>query len=158
MNGPIGLYHKIYDYYKGDKAKLTLFTMVVLILSDLPLYFFTVLDLLRLPSLYKYRLHYAQEVSSHLGTRVYPPWEVIKETAKVAEFNFLFAYLVPGTIAIQIANKLKIFIYDTDREIDYKRLIKETFLIAVLSDVCFYLLHRIVHTPTMYQIFHKKHQ
>jgi len=86
----------------------------------------------------QYRLHYNSDVSGHLGNRVYPPWEVIKATAKVAEFNFLFAYLIPGYLAIKAANALGIYIYDADREVDYKRIIKETFLISIVADFCFY--------------------
>jgi len=82
---------------------------------------------------------------------------VIKATAKVAEFNFLFAYLIPGYLAIKAGNALGIYIYDADREVDYKRIIKETFLISVVADFCFYGLHRMVHMPQLYQTFHKMH-
>ena len=54
------LYTKLHTYYKGDPGKLTLFTMFVLVLSEMPIYFFTLLDLLKLKSLWKYRLHYDQ--------------------------------------------------------------------------------------------------
>lgn len=85
------LWKSIYDKYKGDPGKLTLLTMVVLLLTEIPIYAFTALDLLGLPQLYKYRLHYAQDVSDHLGKRVYPPWSVVKEALKVSEFNLIFA-------------------------------------------------------------------
>jgi len=153
----LDLWKKIHDHYKGDPAKITLLTIVMLVVSDMPLYFFTLLDLLKLKSLYKYRLHYANEVSAHLGSRVYPPWEVVKETAKNAEFNFIFAYVIPGYLAIKAANKLKIFIYDTEREVSIKRIVKETIAISLLADVFFYLVHRVVHLPQYYQLFHKKH-
>lgn len=153
----IRLWEKIHDHYKGDPGRLTLFTMVMLILSDSPIYGFTLLDILKLPSLYKYRLHYAREVSSHLGARVYPPLRVIKEALKDAEFNFIFAYVIPGYLAIKLANKLGIFVYDTKREVSVKRLVKETVLISLLADLMFYGIHRTVHTPRFYQTFHKKH-
>ena len=54
------LYTRLFKYYKGDPGKLTLFTMFVLVLSEMPIYFFTLLDLLKLKSLWKYRLHYDQ--------------------------------------------------------------------------------------------------
>lgn len=152
----IGWWQRIFDHYKGDPGKITLLTMGMLCLSETPLYVFTLLDILKLPQLYKYRLHYAGEVSDHLGVRVYPPWNVIKATFKECEFNFLFAYLIPGYLAIKAANKLKIFVYDTDREITYKRLIKETIMISVVADFMFYFVHRIVHQPGWYQFFHKK--
>lgn len=131
--------------------------MVMLLVSETPLYFFTLLDILKIPALYKYRLHYAKDVSSHLGTRVYPPLSAIKEAAKNAEFNFWFAYMVPGSLGIAAANKLGIFVYDTDREISWKRLIKETFIITVVADLMFYGVHKTVHLPALYQTFHKKH-
>lgn len=155
--GIVSVWQRLHDHCKGDPGKLTLLTIAVLVLTDMPLYAFTALDIMKLPQLYKYRLHYAGSVTGHLGTRVYPPLKVIMDTAKEAEFNFLFAYVIPGYLAIKAANKLKIFVYDTDREISYWRLLKETFMISLLADVCFYLVHRVVHTPAMYQIFHKKH-
>jgi sterol desaturase/sphingolipid hydroxylase (fatty acid hydroxylase superfamily) len=123
----------------------------------MPIYLFTFLDILKLDSLFKYRLHYARSVSGHLDTRHYPPMEVIKDVAKTAEFNFLFAYAVPGYLAISAANKLGIHVYDTDRELTWKRLAKEVLLISVVADFCFYGLHRLMHTPEFYQAFHKKH-
>ena len=155
--GIISLWEKIHDYCKGDPGQITLMTIAMLIVSDTPIYFFTLLDILKLPSLYKYRLHYAQDVSSHLGNRVYPPWEAIKSAFKESEFNFIFAYVIPGYLAIKLANKLGIFIYDTDRKVSIKRIFKETVLISLLADVLFYLVHRVVHSPMLYQIFHKKH-
>jgi len=153
----IDLYKKIFDHYKGDPGKITLLTIFMLVVSDMPLYFFTLLDILKLPSLYKFRLHYARDVAGHLGNRVYPPLSVIKDAAKNGEFNFIFGYVIPGYLAIKLANKLKIFVYDVDREVTMKRVIKETILISLLADVCFYLMHRVVHRPGLYQFFHKKH-
>jgi len=155
--GLLDIWKKIHDHYKGDPGKITLLTMFMLVLSELPMYFFTVLDILQLPSLYKYRLHYAHDVAGHLGSRVYPPLHVLKEALKVTEFNFLFAYLIPGYLAIKAANKLKIFIYDTEREVTWKRIFKETLAISLIADVMFYVVHRIVHRPGLYQFFHKKH-
>lgn len=151
------LWQRLHDHYKGDPGKLTLFTIVMLIISEGPMYFFTLLDLLKLPFLDKYRVHYTQEATSHLGKRIYPPWSAIVEAAKVTEFNFFFAYLIPGFFAIKAANKLGIFVYDSDREISYWRVLKEVVLITVVADSMFYWIHRIVHTPDYYQIFHKKH-
>ena len=76
--------------------------------------------------------------------------------AKVSEFNFLFAYVVPGALAIHAANKLKIFVYDTEREVSWWRLLKETFFISVVADMLFYWQHRAMHTPALY-FLHKKH-
>ena len=76
---------------------------------------------------------------------MYPPWDVVKATAKVAEFNFLFAYALPGALMIHIANKLGIFVYDTEREITWKRLIKESIAISIVADLMFYAVHRVVH-------------
>ncbi|KAH9251797.1 hypothetical protein BASA81_010240 [Batrachochytrium salamandrivorans] len=129
----------------------------MLIISEGPLYFFTLLDLLQLKSLYKYRVHYSSEVSSHLGTRVYPPVEALVQALKVTEFNLLFAYLIPGSLGIAAANKLGIFVYDTDREVSWTRIIKEAFVITVVADSMFYWVHRMVHLPQFYQTFHKQH-
>ena len=110
------LYKKLYDRFKGDPGKLTLFTMVVLIGSEAPIWFFTLLDVLKLKSLFKYRLHYDRELSGHLGVRKYPPNDLILKTAIAAEKNFFGAYLIPGSLAIMAANKLGIFVYDTEEK------------------------------------------
>lgn len=148
---------KLHDYFKGDPGKLTMATIPMLFASEIPIYFFTLLDYLALPSLAKFRLHYGGDFAEHLGQRVYPPWDVVKATAKVAEFNFLFAYAIPGALMIHIANKLGIFVYDTEREITWKRLIKESIAISIVADLMFYAVHRVVHLDGWYQYFHKKH-
>lgn len=65
--------------------------------------------------------------------------------------------MIPGTIGIKIANKLGLYVYDTDEKVSWWRLIKETILISVVADMMFYGIHRIVHQPQWYQIFHKQH-
>jgi len=95
-------YRRLWNHCKGDKGKLTLFTIVVLIFSEWPIVLFTALDVLKLKSLYKYRLHYDPELAGHLGVRKYPPNDLIWKTAKVAERNFFFAYVFPGALLIKI--------------------------------------------------------
>lgn len=153
----IALWQRLYDKLKGDKGKLTLMTIVFLIISEAPIYLFTLLDILQLKALYPYRVHYSAEAASHLGNRVYPPMSAIIKALKVTEFNFLFAYLIPGTLGIMAANKMNIHVYDTDREVSWKRIIKEAFLITVVADSMFYWVHRIVHLPQFYQSWHKLH-
>jgi sterol desaturase/sphingolipid hydroxylase (fatty acid hydroxylase superfamily) len=152
------MYRKLWERFKGDKGKLMLFTIVVLVFSEWPLWLFTGLDVLKLKSLYKYRLHYDPEVAGHLGVRKYPPNDLIWKTAKVAEFNFLCAYVIPGSVLIKIASKLGIYVYDTDhKDITWGRILKETFTISVFSDIAFYWLHRFLHTPRFYKDWHKMH-
>ena len=77
---------------------------------------------------------------------------------KGAEFNFICAYLIPGTLGIRLANALGIYVYDTDdKEVTWTRILGEAFCISVLADVMFYGLHRLVHQPGYYKTFHKKH-
>lgn len=152
------LYHKLYAYYKGDPGKLTLFTMVVLLASEAPIWFFTLLDVLKLKSLFKYRLHYDPSETRHLGVRNYPPNDLVLRTALGAEKNFIGAYLIPGTLGIALANKLGIFVYDTDeKDVTWWRILKEAFMISVAADFLFYALHRLVHTKHFYLSWHKKH-
>jgi len=152
------LYKRLYDHYEGDKGKLTLFTIVMLIISDVPIYFYTLLDLLQLPWLYKYRLHYKPELVGHLGARKYPPRSVTWKCLKGAEMNFIFAYVIPGALAIKLADKLRIYVYDTEeKSVNWRRILMETFKISVLSDFCFYALHRFMHTDGWYIPYHKKH-
>lgn len=159
------LYGKLYDRFKGDPGKLTLFTMVMLCVSEVPIWVFTLLDVLKLKSLWKYRLHYDQSETSHLGARVYPPNDLIWKTMKGAELNFFGAYLIPGTLAISLANKLGIYVYDTEcdekegksKGVTWKRIAFEVLSISVIADFLFYALHRMMHTKRFYLPFHKKH-
>mmetsp|Transcript_19864 Transcript_19864/g.24079 ORF Transcript_19864/g.24079 Transcript_19864/m.24079 type:complete len:221 (-) Transcript_19864:325-987(-) len=161
--GPLSLnamYKVLYDKLKGNPGKITMMTIAVLMLSEIPIYVFTLLDIVKLKSLYKYRLHYARDLVEHLGSRKYPPLDLIVSTAKNAEFNFFFAYVIPGAILIKLANKLGIYAYDTEEgeeKVTWTRIIKETFMISVVADLLFYGLHRAMHTPRFYLPFHKKH-
>lgn len=152
------LYKRLHDYYKGDKGKLTLFTIVILICSDMPIYFYSLLDALKLKALYKYRLHYDPSLASHLGARKYPPNDLLWKTLKGAEMNFFGAYVIPGALAIKLASKLGIFVYDTDeKEVNWRRILTESFKISILSDFFFYALHRFLHRDGWYIPYHKKH-
>lgn len=152
------IYAKVHKFCKKDPGKVTLFTMAVLVASEVPMYLFALLDILKLKSLFKYRLHYDPSEASHLGIRRYPPNGLTWKAFKVCERNFWGAYLIPGSLAILAANKLKIFVYDTDEEgVNWKRILTEALAISVGSDVLFYLLHRFVHSPGMYKSWHKMH-
>jgi len=65
----VSLWQRLYDHYKGDPGALTMCTIAMLVLSEGPIYLFTLLDMLGLKALYKYRLHYAEGVSGHLSER-----------------------------------------------------------------------------------------
>eukprot|EP00924_Labyrinthula_sp_SR-Ha-C_P009730 maker-scaffold_22-snap-gene-4.13-mRNA-1 protein AED:0.00 eAED:0.00 QI:232/1/1/1/1/1/2/72/337 len=150
----------IYDRLKGDKTNLTLFTILVVMASELPLYFFTLLDLLKLKSLFKYRLHYAREHVSHLGIRNYPPTSLTIRTVKTALYHIFFAYIIPAGIAIRIGAALGIFVYDTEEgedKINWKRFWKEFSSVTVLADIFFWICHRSFHTPGLYLNHHKVH-
>lgn len=159
MRDPIReAYGKIYSKLGASPEGILLFTMAVLVASELPIYFFTLLDILRLPALYKYRLHYARSVSEHLGGREYPPLKVIRRTLEVSQRNFLGAYLFPGTLSILISNYLGIKPYETDPEkLSWKRAIVETAGVVISADLLFYLLHRLMHTKLFYIPMHKMH-
>ena len=139
----------IYNKFKGDPGKLTLYTLNVLLLSEVPIYFFTLLDILKLKSLFKYRLHYNKDVVEHLGLRKYPPLNVLVNAAKVSEFNFFFAYYFPAWFFMTLGNKLGIYVYETeesDEKVTWWEIIKDIALITVLADQGFYWLHRYVCT------------
>lgn len=158
QNALARLYRKLWMHYNGDRGKLMLFTIVMLLLSETPIWFFTALDVLKLKSVFKYRLHYAAHLTEHLGIRKYPPTRLLMKAAKIAEFNFFFAYVIPGTLLIKLANKLGIFVYDTDHQgITWRRIIKEVFCISVLCDTSFYWMHRTLHRPSLYKSWHKLH-
>jgi len=154
----INLYILLSNRLKKNHNDIMLFTLVVLILSELPIYLFTLLDSLKIKALLPYRLHYNPILVEHLGYRNYPSSALIWKAAKVAHSNFLFAYLIPGFVAISIANKLELHPYDTDKDnITFYRLLRETLSILILADFFFYGLHRLMHTKRFYVSFHKKH-
>ena len=174
------LYKKYYyNHYKKNRKDILLHTMTIFLKSEYPIYFFTLLDILKLKSLFKYRLHYKREHVGHLGVRRYPPLNVIIETAKVAEFNFLFAYYIPTYLLLRSGMLLGIVPYDTscgektieetdpetgekrqtevNQPLTWWRLFKEVLIVSILSDIGFWLTHRALHLPRFYLKYHKKH-
>jgi sterol desaturase/sphingolipid hydroxylase (fatty acid hydroxylase superfamily) len=153
------LYKNVYDAMKGDQCNITLLTIAVMWLSEIPMFTFTLLDILKLKTLFPYRLHYDPDHASHLGQRKYPPLDLILKTAAVSERNFLLAYIVPAIVLIKIGSKLGIYVYDTeegDKKVTWWRILKETFMISVVADFLFYGLHRLMHTKRFYPM-HKIH-
>ena len=50
----------IFTYFDGEKTSLLWFTLPVLWLSEIPLIFFTTLDILKLKKIDKFRVHYTK--------------------------------------------------------------------------------------------------
>lgn len=127
------------------------FTLIVLLFTELPILFFTILDFLKLESLKKYRIHYSKE-------RVYPENHEIIFVAKESYKSFFKIYIPLIFIGCKICNYLNFYPYKMDLEIpNFWWGILELFLITILGDIFFYWLHRFFHTPFMYKRFHKKH-
>lgn len=149
-----------YSHFKGDVDDITFHTINVLLKSEIPVYFFTFLDIIKLKSLFKYRLHYKEEIVEHLGIRNYPPNSLTWKATKVAMRNYYLAYVLPTYLLLKLGNYFGVHAYDTEedeKKVTWFRLVKETIIIAIMADFFFYALHRTLHFPQFYQKYHKMH-
>ena len=143
------MYNYIYDNYSNEQ--IMYFTLFILFIADLPIIFFTFLDIYKFNFLNKYRINYN-------CYRKYPNKLEIIDGAKHSLYN-LFAIIIPiTTIGIFIANYINYFPYKMNRELPhYTTILFHFMFIFIVSDILFYGLHRLMHTPILYKRFHKIH-
>ena len=147
-----GIWERIYDNY--SKNQIMFMTLGVLCISEIPLYFFSVLDYLKLKSIEKYRLKYSKVEKKR--PRLYPTNEELWRAFKVHCQNFFGVYCLTFVIGVGAGCKLEIYPYKLTRELpDYWFV--EFIVISFVSDSLFYWLHRLVHHPRLYPSMHKMH-
>ena len=126
-------------------------TIIVLFIADLPLIFFTLLDILQLKCLDKYRINYN-------NIRQYPTKKEIKDGI-IKSFISFFGIILPiSIIGITIGNYLHIYPYNMSRELPNIYIcLFHIISIFIMSDILFYIFHRIMHIPILYKNIHKIH-
>ena len=144
----------VYFYDNYTKEELMYMTLPIMFLTEIPLYFFTLLDYLKLKSIDEKRVKYSK--LDHKRPRLYPSNEELKKAFKVHCQNFFGVYCTIHLISTTIGNSNGHFPYKMTRELpDYWFL--EFIGITILSDQLFYWIHRIVHLPIFYKHLHKMH-
>ena len=125
---------------------MLLYTIPILLLSEIPCFLFKILDLLKLDFLIKYRI----------DNRIYPTKSeiLIALNQYIKIFSIIFSIT---TISFIMMNYLEISPYKINK-FNYSniRLFIEFFAVCFINDIFYYIFHRIVHLPKFYWI-HKDH-
>lgn len=142
------MYSYIYENY--DENTIMFMTIPVLVLSTILLNFFTILDICEFNYFYIYRIKYD-------NIRKYPTKKEISISIIQFYKNF-FGLIIPvATLGIYITNKLDIYLYDLKPNIDIFYCFTNLCAVLFLSDMLFYILHRIMHIQYFYKKYHKFH-
>jgi len=125
---------------------MLLYTIVFLLLSEIPCIIFTMLDLLKLDCLVKYRI----------DQRPYPSNKEIYKASK--QYIKIFSIILSLTIiSFSIMDYIQISPYKIGQfNYSYIRIIIEYLLIGLINDTIYFIYHKIVHLPKFYWI-HKDH-
>lgn len=146
------IYHKFYDFLNGNPDQIMFSILFWLLVSEIPIYLFSIIDYLKLNYFHKYLIQYEQ-----YKIRNYPSIQNFKKAFYESEKNFIFVYFLPSIIFIYISNSLKFYPYRLERNITNIIILKEILIISLIADFLFYWLHRMVHLPKLYKKIHKKH-
>ena len=143
------MYYYLYDNYSKEQIKY--FTLFILLIADLPIIFFTFLDIYKFKCLNKYRI-------KNNYYRKYPTKNQIICGVRHSLVS-LFGIIMPiTTIGILFSNYIGYFPYKMDRELPSNIIILcHCMFIFIMSDILFYGLHRLMHIPVLYKMFHKIH-
>ena len=139
-------------HYTRDQ--LFFMTLPVLLVSEIPLWFFTVLDLLKLRCADKYRIHYSKVEKKR--PRLYPTKAELWKAFKVHCVNFFGLYCGVFVVGVGAACKTNIIPYSFAKELP-ARWLPEFLLCSFAADVLFYVFHRAVHSKGLYVRLHKMH-
>ena len=125
---------------------MLIYTIPILVISEIPCLIFTILDIIKLDCLVKYRI----------DNRKYPSNKEIYCAFKQSIKIFLIIFFIT-CISFITMDYINWSPYNTGKfNYSYYRCIIEFFLICIINDFFFYLFHRIVHFPKFYWI-HKDH-
>ena len=140
-----------YIYATFDDSQIIMLTFAVLLLSEIPAFFFTFLDVLQLDCLAKYRINYSK-------TRKYPTNDDIM---KCMIHSYKSVFKIYGTMIIVGAKACQFidwYPYTISKELPTFWLgLLELFIISIFGDLLFYWAHRLFHIPYLYQKYHKLH-
>ena len=143
------IYNNIYDNY--TKNEIMYMTLIILFIADLPLLLFTLLDILQLKCLNKYRINYNIN-------RQYPTTSEIID-GSIKSFKSFFGIIIPiSFIGISIGNYFEIYLYNMSRTLpNIFVCLFHIICIFIMSDILFYIFHRTMHIPILYRNIHKIH-
>jgi len=143
-----------YLYTNMSRDQLFFFTLPVLLISEIPLWFFTILDYMKLRCANKYRIHYSKIEKKK--PRDYPTHAELWKAFKVHCINFFGLYCSVFLIGVSIACHTNIIPYSFSKTLP-THWWKEFLFCSFFSDVLFYIFHRAVHSKGLYQRLHKMH-
>lgn len=125
---------------------MLIYTIPILLISEIPCLLFTILDIIKFDCLVKYRI----------DNRKYPSNKEIYKAFKQSIKIFLIIFFLT-CISFITMDYIKWSPYNIDQfNYSYSRIILEYFFICIINDFFFYIFHRIVHLPKFYWI-HKDH-
>ena len=143
-----------YLYSAMSRDQLFFFTLPVLLVSEIPLWFFTIIDYLQLRCADKYRIHYSKIEKKR--PRNYPTNVELWKAFKVHCINFFGIYCSVFVLGVGFACQTNIVPYSFSKELPSNWLL-QFILCSFCSDVLFYVFHRAVHSKGLYQRLHKMH-
>ena len=143
------MYNYVYDNY--DKNTIMYLTIPILFIANLPLIFFTFLDICKFKCLEEYRINYNNK-------RKYPSNLELCDGLKESCKGF-FGIIIPvAFFGIYLMNNLNIKLYNFEKNVPNVFTFNcEIFVILFMTDILFYFLHRLMHTKYLYQNLHKFH-
>ena len=123
-----------------------------LVISEIPVLIFTILDICKFPSLQIYRITYTNH-----STRPYPSISELYNGACDYLFNTTIILFPISYLGIEILEYMQWNLFNTDGQslMIYDAICK-LICLFIWSDILFYGLHRMAHLPKYYHL-HKKH-
>jgi len=146
------VWHYLHDRFSRDE--LFFMTLPVLLISEIPLVLFTVLDYLKLKYFDQWRIHYSK--IDRKRPRTYPTNPELWKAFKVHCVNFFGIYCSVFIVGVGFACKTNIIPYSFAKTLP-KYWVLEFLFCSFFADVLFYVLHRAVHSKGLYQRLHKMH-
>ena len=143
-----------YLHSQFSRNQLFFMTLPVLLISEIPLWFFTVLDYMKLKYFDTWRIHYSK--IDQKRPRNYPTNQELYKAFKVHCINFFGIYCSVFVVGVGIACQTNIVPYSFAKDLPNYWILEFLFC-SLMSDVLFYVLHRAVHSKGLYQRLHKMH-
>ncbi len=143
----------MYNYLCNNytNSDIMFMTIPVLLLANLPVICFTLLDIYKIKKIDKYRILYNNK-------RNYPTKNEIIDGIKESTKGFFGVILPLSYCGLKLASLYNIYPYNMSCNIPsiYTYIFHILFILFV-SDILFYFMHRLMHTTYLYNKFHKFH-
>ena len=141
-----------YFIYNYKQTEILYFTIFVLLFSELPVIFFTFLDIAKFDFMKKYKITY-----NNNNIRPYPTTCQINNAFK--QFSIIVLILVLITyVGMSFLAYIKWIPYDMSIELPSFYIGFFHYIgISLFSELLFYIFHRIVHHPKIYWLHSHHH-